>query len=79
MALGVCVGALMIISIIRGGRELKNDDNYHIAIIRGWGQRVMIEIIISVNDENDETHYLRVNTLSVFVYRMHVGGSSIWL
>ncbi len=57
----------MIISIIRGGRGLKNDHKYHnflslflvpsgkmmINIVRGGGQRVMIGIIISVNDEND--------------------------
>ncbi len=89
---------LMIISIVRGGRGLKNDDKYcHVPARRGLkrtaraatrhgardplflvppgnmlitigrggggGQRVMIEIIISVNDENDGQP-LKLNELS---------------
>ncbi len=47
----------MMIPIVRGGRGLENDDNYHnfYSYYRkegGGGQRVMIGIIIEVNDDN---------------------------
>ncbi len=33
---------------------------YYPCIVRGGGQKVMIEIVISINDENDERPLTRI-------------------